>query len=171
VVYVTHDQAEALTMSDRIAVFNGGIVQQLSTPAELYEKPANAFVAQFIGENNRLRGEVRAVDSAGCAVALPGGAIVRALPVQVSRAGEATMLSVRPERVSIGVEAAALPNVFDAQVEELFYLGDHIRARVSVCGSDDFILKIPNAHRHARIGRGETVRIGWTVEDCRALDA
>ena len=58
VVYVTHDQSEALTMSNRIAVFNDGVIQQLATPADLYERPENAFVAQFIGENNRLAGKV-----------------------------------------------------------------------------------------------------------------
>ncbi|HTN95684.1 MAG TPA: ABC transporter ATP-binding protein, partial [Nordella sp.] len=70
VVYVTHDQAEALTMSDRIAVFNDGVVQQLSTPAELYERPQNSFVAQFIGENNRLRGIVEDMGGGRCAVRL-----------------------------------------------------------------------------------------------------
>jgi putative spermidine/putrescine transport system ATP-binding protein len=58
IVYVTHDQSEALTMSNRIAVFNDGVVQQLSTPDELYERPENSFVAQFIGENNKLKGTV-----------------------------------------------------------------------------------------------------------------
>ena len=62
VIYVTHDQSEALTMSSRIAVFNDGVIQQLATPDVLYEKPENAFVAQFIGENNRLRGTVASVE-------------------------------------------------------------------------------------------------------------
>ena len=71
VVYVTHDQAEALTMSDRIAVFNDGVVQQLSTPDELYERPQNSFVAQFIGENNKLNGIVQDVAGNGsCTVSL-----------------------------------------------------------------------------------------------------
>ena len=62
-VYVTHDQSEALTMSNRIAVFNEGVIQQLSTPADLYERPNNAFVAQFIGENNKLHGSVKSIES------------------------------------------------------------------------------------------------------------
>ena len=62
VVYVTHDQSEALTMSNRIAVFNDGVVQQLSSPSELYERPVNCFVAQFIGENNRLKGTIESVE-------------------------------------------------------------------------------------------------------------
>jgi putative spermidine/putrescine transport system ATP-binding protein len=72
VVYVTHDQGEALTMSDRVAVFNEGRIQQLAAPAQLYEAPANAFVARFIGENNRLQGRVRGLDGPHCAVEVDG---------------------------------------------------------------------------------------------------
>ncbi|WP_157788522.1 ABC transporter ATP-binding protein, partial [Bradyrhizobium japonicum] len=72
VVYVTHDQSEALTMSDRIAVFNDGAIQQIAAPAELYERPQNAFVAQFIGENNRLHGKVIAINGETCKVEVPG---------------------------------------------------------------------------------------------------
>src|SRR6266850_3654289 len=100
VVYVTHDQTEALTMSDRIAVFNEGVVEQLSTPDELYERPQNSFVAQFIGENNKLRGIVQDVDSNGsCVVRLTSGELVSASAVKVSRKGDRTLLSLRPERV------------------------------------------------------------------------
>src|SRR6266850_466351 len=100
VVYVTHDQSEALTMSDRIAVFNDGIVQQIDKPNELYERPQNSFVAQFIGENNKLRGIVQDVDSNGsCVVRLTSGELVSASAVKVSRKGDRTLLSLRPERV------------------------------------------------------------------------
>ena len=83
VVYVTHDQSEALTMSDRIAVFNDGAIQQLATPEDLYERPENAFVAQFIGENNRFRGKVTAMNGTTCQVTIEGGAGVKALAVNV----------------------------------------------------------------------------------------
>jgi putative spermidine/putrescine transport system ATP-binding protein len=171
VVYVTHDQTEALTMSDRIAVFDDGVIQQLATPDDLYERPANAFVAAFIGENNRLHGKVRSFNGTGCLVELDNGAEVKALKVNVDEVGERTTLSLRPERVVINPNGHACPNVFEARVEELIYLGDHIRTRVNVCGTDEFIVKIPNAQGHARIAAGETVTVGWAVEDCRALDA
>ena len=87
VVYVTHDQSEALTMSDRIAVFNDGAIQQLATPDDLYERPQNSFVAQFIGENNRLRGKVVAVNGTGCQVEIAGGGNVQALPVRIDGVG------------------------------------------------------------------------------------
>ena len=170
VVYVTHDQSEALTMSDRIAVFNEGIIQQLATPQDLYERPESAFVAQFIGENNRLYGTVLELEGDDCTIRLDSGAIVHALRVNVKDVGAASTLSLRPERVSIDPEPGSVPNVFDAVVEELIYLGDYIRTRVSVCGSRDFIVKVPNAQGHAVLQRGRQVRIGWLREDMRALD-
>ncbi len=171
VVYVTHDQSEALTMSNRIAVFNDGVIQQLAPPADLYERPENAFVAQFIGENNRLHGTVREVNGTGCTVELDNGDLIRALKVNVSGVGDRTTLSLRPERVMLEPESGALPNMFDARVEELIYLGDHIRTRIRVCGNDEFIVKVPNAHRHASLKEGADVRVGWAHDDCRALDA
>jgi putative spermidine/putrescine transport system ATP-binding protein len=170
VVYVTHDQSEALTMSDRIAVFNEGIIQQLATPQDLYERPESAFVAQFIGENNRLYGTVLELEGDDCTIRLDSGAIVHALRVNVKDVGATSTLSLRPERVNIDPEPGSVPNVFDAVVEELIYLGDHIRTRVSVCGSRDFIVKVPNAQGHAVLQRGRQVRIGWLREDMRALD-
>jgi len=171
VVYVTHDQSEALTMSDRIAVFNEGEIQQLATPGDLYEEPQNSFVAQFIGENNKLDGRVVAVNGASCRVEVPGGVLVEALPVRVERAGEPTTLSLRPERVKINPANGACENLFPAKVEELIYLGDHTRARVAVCGMNDFVIKVPNAEGMPRFEPGATIRVGWKRSDCRALDA
>ena len=168
-VYVTHDQSEALTMSDRVAVFNDGRIQQLATPADLYEAPENAFVAQFIGENNRLVGEVKQLAGSQCVVRVDGGE-VQALAVRVGGVGSRTMLSLRPERVMVGPAAEGCANRFEARVEELIYHGDHIRTRVQVCGHDDFIIKVPNAAGHALLAPGQVTRIGWRAEDCHALD-
>jgi putative spermidine/putrescine transport system ATP-binding protein len=170
-VYVTHDQSEALTMSDRIAVFNNGEVQQLSTPDDLYERPQNSFVAQFIGENNRLRGVVEELDGNGtCTVRLQSGDRVKASAVRVARKGEPTLLSLRPERVEINPQHGSLANVIEARIEELIYLGDHLRTRLSVAGESDFIVKIPNKSGHDSLVTGAKVRIGWSATDCRALD-
>ncbi len=170
VVYVTHDQAEALTMSNRIAVFNDGVIQQLAAPDDLYERPENAFVAQFIGENNTLMGEVKDVNGESCTVEVEGGGEVKAKVVNVNGAGSRTTLSLRPERVEVNPPDGKFPNNFDAHIQELIYLGDHIRTRANVCGQDDFIVKIPNAAHHAALKEGETAKFGWTMEDCRALD-
>ena len=172
VVYVTHDQAEALTMSNRIAVFDDGIVQQLAAPDVLYEKPDNAFVAGFIGENNRLMGKVTAIEGDICNVELEGaGGAVQALRVNVGAVGDRTTLSLRPERVTISPADGTTDNACPARVEELIYLGDHIRTRLTVSGNDQFIVKVPNAHGHILLNRGDEVNVGWATEDCRALDA
>lgn len=169
VVYVTHDQTEALTMSDRVAVFNHGVIQQLAPPEDLYERPMNAFVAQFIGENNKLIGKVDAINGDVANVTLPGGESCQAKVVNCAGVGENTLLSIRPERVLVGDEAVS--NATTATVKELIYLGDHIRARLNVYGNDEFIVKIPNKNNHAALAVGTEVRVGWVTEDCRALDA
>jgi putative spermidine/putrescine transport system ATP-binding protein len=172
VVYVTHDQAEALTMSDRIAVFKDGEVQQLSTPDELYERPRNSFVAQFIGENNRLTGTVEELGANGtCVVKLDSGDRVTASAVKVGKKGDRTLLSLRPERVEINPEQGRLANVVEGCIEELIYHGDHVRTRLSVAGQENFIVKVPNKSGHKGLVAGTRVKVGWSQDDCRALDA
>ena len=170
VVYVTHDQSEALTMSNRIAVFNDGVIQQLAPPEDLYERPENAFVAQFIGENNRLLGRVTDINGSLCQVEVEDST-VQALRVNVAQSNQPSTLSLRPERVVINPSEGRYPNIFSAKVEELIYLGDHIRTRVNVLGHDDFIIKMPNSAGHQHLRTGESVQVGWLAEDCRALDA
>jgi putative spermidine/putrescine transport system ATP-binding protein len=170
VVYVTHDQSEAMTMSNRIAVFENGKIQQLSTPDVLYEKPENGFVAQFIGENNKFSGKITSVSGEHCTVEINGSWVVEALKVNVLEKDQRTSLSLRPERVIVNPAEGSVENVFEGEVAELIYLGDHIRTRVSVCGNDDFIVKIPNSQVHAVLEKGQKIRLGWTADDCRALD-
>ena len=170
-VYVTHDQSEALTMSDRIAVFDDGIIQQLSTPDELYERPQNSFVAHFIGENNTLHGTVTEIRNGECRVAIDGGGEVSALAVNVDGVNTRTTLSLRPERAEIDPPSVDGLNTLEGRVEELIYLGDHIRTRLTVAGHDDFIVKVPNTHSHRPMVVGETATVAWVTEDCRALDS
>ena len=167
VVYVTHDQGEALTMSNRIAVFNDGVVQQLSTPDILYEKPENSFVAEFIGENNTLIGTLKKDEGEYCEVEIDGGGSVQAKKINVGNVGEKTKLSVRPERVIINSQNEN--NNFKGLVKEMIYLGDHIRARLEVCGNDNFIVKIPN-EGNIDLKEGSNIKVSWNPEDIRALD-
>jgi putative spermidine/putrescine transport system ATP-binding protein len=168
---VTHDQSEALTMSNRIAVFNDGIVQQLSTPAELYERPVNSFVAQFIGENNKLKGTVAEIGADNVAtVKLETGEAVKALAVNAKEKGGRTLLSIRPERVEINPTEQSADVILKGRIAELIYLGDHIRARLEVAGHDDFIVKVPNKGASSEVAEGREVRVGWKAADCRALD-
>ncbi len=169
-IYVTHDQTEALTMSNRIVVFNHGEVQQIASPEELYERPQNSFVAQFIGENNRLQGEVTAMNGETCTVEIEGGGRVEALAINVDGVGARTILSLRPETVLLDPPADSVPSRFDARVEELIYLGDHTRVRVDVCGHNDFIIKVARSESAPRLEIGQSIPIGWKSHDCRALD-
>jgi len=170
VVYVTHDQSEALTMSDRVAVFHQGEIQQIAAPRTLYEEPHNAFVAQFIGENNRLTGTLQSLGNGECSVKLAGGEQVQALPVNVGKVGEAVSLSIRPERIRLGAASASCTNQVQGKVEEFIYLGDHVRIRMQVCGSNEFIVKQPIAELDAALKPGDPVALGWQAEHIRALD-
>ena len=170
IVYVTHDQQEAMVMSDRIAVLRDGVVEQIAPPEGLYEEPERAFVASFIGENNRLHGRVAGmVDRDVCEVEV-GGERVRALKVVACEPGSDVTLSIRPERVAINPDPGRYRNEVDARVEDLTFLGDHLRVRLTACGRDDFIVKIPNVLGHGGLLEGDQVRIGWTTSDCRALN-
>jgi putative spermidine/putrescine transport system ATP-binding protein len=172
VVYVTHDQGEALTMSDRIAVFNDGRIQQLARPEDLYERPENRFVASFIGENNTLEGTVETIHGGLCTVRLPTGELLDAVPDNVSRPGERTTVSIRPERVEFKPERLP-PNArtLEAEVLESIYMGDSFRTRIRVAGNDNFVMKFRNSVDQRKLAPGERLAIGWVPGDCRALDA
>ena len=172
VVYVTHDQTEALTMSDRVAVFDDGRIQQIDAPDVLYESPQNSFVAQFIGENNTLEGTVKEIKEGLALVQLDDGELIDCKPVNVSQPGERTRVSIRPERVEFNKERLQEgAHLLKAEVKEFIYMGDVFRTRLSVAGNDDFVIKSRNAPDQVRLKPGEQVEIGWLPEDCRALDA
>ncbi|MEY3003683.1 MAG: hypothetical protein RLZZ491_859 [Pseudomonadota bacterium] len=172
VVYVTHDQTEALTMSDRVAVFNDGRIQQLATPSDLYEHPANSFVAQFIGENNRLMGTVTQIQGDTCVVRLDSGDEIDAKPINVTQIGDRTQISIRPERVETNKDRLRKgAHTLQAEVLEFIYMGDIFRTRLRVAGHDDFIIKTRNAPDQIRHQPGSLIEIGWLPDDCRALDA
>jgi putative spermidine/putrescine transport system ATP-binding protein len=172
-IYVTHDQHEALTMSDRIAVFHRGRVQQLDRPERIYEHPANAFVARFIGENNRLDGRVEGIRGDRCTVRIAGDAVVEVTLAAPLPAGTPVMVSLRPERVQIG---PAPPTIaanghcrLAGRLREVIYLGDHVRARVALPGNDDFTVKRPIDEVHRLPAVGQPVELAWAPEHCRAF--
>ncbi|SDD19306.1 putative spermidine/putrescine transport system ATP-binding protein [Paracoccus isoporae] len=171
VVYVTHDQSEALTMSDRIAVFNDGRIQQLATPSELYERPQNSFVASFIGENNALGGTIASLDGDKATVRLSNGEIIDATAVNIREVGQPTTVSIRPERVEFkpGMMAEGAHTI-DAEVADVIYMGDILRARLKVAGQEDFVMKFRNTLGQTKLSAGEHIRVGWHPQDARALD-
>jgi putative spermidine/putrescine transport system ATP-binding protein len=170
VVYVTHDQAEALTLSDRVAVFHDGIIQQIDAPTALYEQPGSRFVANFIGENNLLHGVVDQLEGPRCRVRMADGGSVQAAPVRVSGVGARTCLSIRPERVVVNPEPGTYANRFEAQVAELIYHGDHVRVGLHLLGSTEFKVKVPAGSQRVLPRVGERITVAWHPQDCRALD-
>ncbi|WEF23082.1 ABC transporter ATP-binding protein [Paracoccus sp. S3-43] len=171
VVYVTHDQGEALTMSDRVAVFNDGRIQQLAAPADLYERPENSFVAQFIGENNKLPGVIEELSGDKALVRLATGELIDATPVNVTAKGQQTLVSIRPERVEFKPEM--MPpgaHMIGATVVDVIYMGDILRTRLALAGTEDFVMKCRNTLGQTRLEPGQQIKIGWHPADARALD-
>ena len=170
VLYVTHDQTEAMAMSDRVAVFRAGRIEQVAAPEVLYEEPQRPFVASFIGENNLLKGRIVSVERGICEVEVAEQRL-QAAHIADLPAGSETLVAIRPERVNIAPLSMQYSNELDARVEDISFLGDHLRVRLHVCGNTEFIAKIPNIVGHGGILPGDRVRIGWGALDCRALEA
>ena len=169
VLYVTHDQTEAMAMSDRVAVFRAGRIEQVASPEVLYEEPQRPFVASFIGENNLLKGRIVSVEQGVCEVDVAEQRL-QAAHIADLPAGSETLVAIRPERVNIAPLSMQYSNELDARVEDISFLGDHLRVRLHVCGNTEFIAKIPNIVGHGGILPGDRVRIGWGALDCRALE-
>ena len=148
-VYVTHDQSEALTMSDRVAVFNDGRIQQIDRVDRLYETPSNRFVASFVGDNAVLDATVHAAQGDDCEVVLPGGARLHGINVNRASVGAPVQCSVRPERIALADAArAAQPggNTLAAQVMDVIYFGDHLRLRCKMDSTHEVMVKLSLHH-------------------------
>ncbi len=130
VVYVTHDQTEALTMSDRVAVFSHGRVRQLAPPKEMYEEPANAFVARFVGESNAFRGRITEPQGKHAIFELEQGGALTVTPIDCAGRGPALVV-VRPEHVLVGAAASERENRLIGQVEDVVYHGDHLQVHLA----------------------------------------
>nr|WP_311528966.1 ABC transporter ATP-binding protein [uncultured Ralstonia sp.] len=142
-VYVTHDQGEALTMSDRVAVFDKGIVQQLDTVDSLYERPCNEFVANFIGDSNTLRGTVTRIDGDYCELQLNDGARVMGRNIAGASVGATATGCIRPERMRLMDGAPANGNALAGQTRGLVYFGDHVRMRCALPDQPECFVKVP----------------------------
>ncbi|MFE9100456.1 ABC transporter ATP-binding protein [Actinomadura geliboluensis] len=174
-VYVTHDQGEALTMSDRIAVMNDGLIEQLGTPREIYEHPASRFVAGFIGTSNLLGGEV-AETGPGSAVISYGADGRIEVPVRdglAVAAGERLELTVRPEKIGIGPDRPAdgLCGV-RGTVTEVVYLGTSTNYNITTAAGADVVVFLQNATSADDIAaRGDTVWLSWDPRHSYAIGA
>jgi spermidine/putrescine ABC transporter ATP-binding subunit len=166
VVYVTHDQEEALIMSDRIAVMNRGRLVQVGAPAELYNAPASYFVADFVGDSNFLDGTVT---EAG-----PGHATIETagklrLPVrgEALAPGARVRVSVRPEKITL--EPGEHPQGIPGAIEEAVYMGEVIRYAVRVSEPETLLVKVQTRHDAPAYGPGDAVKLQWRPEDVRVF--
>jgi spermidine/putrescine transport system ATP-binding protein len=169
-VYVTHDQSEALTMSDRIAVMNDGRVEQLAAPREIYERPATAFVAGFIGTSNLLRGTVDRVESGSAVLRL--GEAGRVLVAEGShRAGDAIAVTVRPEKITISTEEpAGGVSAVPGTVSEVVYLGLYNSYAVSLADGAEVTVFQQNAlDSTSTAERGDAVWLSWQPHHSYAI--
>ncbi|MGE7468410.1 ABC transporter ATP-binding protein [Bosea sp. NPDC003192] len=154
-IMVTHDQEEALTMADRLVVMEKGKVRQIGSQRELYEKPADRFVAGFIGRSAFLEGE-----ATGGRFRSEGGLDINC---KAATTGPAT-LALRPERLAIGTDAAACANRFPARVEHVSYLGALLDIDVRLSEQDRILLQVPNRPGAAEPKPGDMITIGWAED-------
>jgi ABC-type Fe3+/spermidine/putrescine transport system ATPase subunit len=172
VIYVTHDQEEALTMSDRVAVMDKGRIEQIGPPAELYEAPASRFVADFLGESNFVDGVVVGAHDAGrfAVVRAAGGLEFRGVGVAPLRIGEPVTAAIRPEKLApVEPLSAAGPavNTCKGLVEEVIYVGDATRYRVALGADGALTVKVPNRLGLRQHAEGEAVALAWSPDETR----
>jgi spermidine/putrescine ABC transporter ATP-binding subunit len=170
IIYVTHDQEEALVMSDRIAVMNDGRIEQCGPPTELYDEPTSRFVATFIGESNFIEGTISRIEGDTARVVAPGLAELTA-PVKAGLAQGATVaLTVRPEKI-VASENGASPAMNSAmgRVEDVIFVGEMRRYVVELAGGQRLVLKAQNRSGIRSFDRGDTVQVAWNVDDCRLV--
>jgi putative spermidine/putrescine transport system ATP-binding protein len=162
VIYVTHDQEEALTLSDRVAVMNRGRIEQLGDPTELYERPHTAFVAQFIGESNRLEGTAADAPDGRAVLITSSGLRLPVRPGGVP-AGEPAIFFLRPERIAIAPEGDA-DGVVTGEVSEVVFVGETMRYVVHAAGGETFTVKRLNLSATDRFKVGARVALRWPLD-------
>jgi len=171
-IYVTHDQKEALTMSDRIAVLNKGLIEQIGQPLEIYERPKTQFVADFIGQSNLMGGTVKNVDERGFVIATELGLEIRAKDDSIKvEPRQRVHVVIRPERINVTKTCpTGRENVFSGGIDDLIYLGDTIRLTVAVA-NQRMIAVLQSSRKSIGFSCGDTVWLEVNPEDCSLIQA
>lgn len=174
VIYVTHDQEEALTMSDRIAIMNDGRIVQLDTPVELYESPANLFVADFIGESNFLEGRVAETNGDSAAIETQDGLKVWVRRPAGMESGQVFSVAVRPEKILVLADepdgSSEIVNRFTGRIEEIVYLGEAKIYRVSLAPDVLIEAKVQSGPGAQKYKVGDKIVVGWQTRHGLALN-
>lgn len=169
VIYVTHDQVEALTMSSRIAVFNQGVVQQYATPDDLYERPANAFVANFIGENNLIPALAPKVVDGRVDATLNCHSTISAQNGDCNPGDDRCIVSIRPEKLTIKTTDQPGDNEVAATFITRHYVGDFIRYYFELADGSNVTVKTLNDTRAPEFSEGQATILTWMARDCFAF--
>lgn len=173
VIYVTHDQEEALTMSNRIAIMNEGKIIQLDTPAQLYESPANLFVAGFIGESNFLEGRVAESEGNNTAIVTREGLKVWVRKLDHLDYGEEIAVAIRPEKIQILSNhkdaSSDIINRFTGRIEEIVYVGEARIYRINLAAGVIVEVKVQSGPDVKDYRIGGEVQIGWRTRHGLAL--
>jgi spermidine/putrescine transport system ATP-binding protein len=169
-IYVTHDQEEAMSMSDRIAVMRDGRVEQIGAPSEVYERPANAFVAGFVGISNILHGTVRERDGQRCRVDVPGVGTLTAVSGDDVLASREGLITIRPEKIAMAAQRAITidGNTARGRVTDVSYLGAFTRYTVRV-GDETLSVLAQNNQSGSPATAGEEVWLTWPAEQTLLL--
>jgi len=170
-VYVTHDQEEALAMSDRIAVMSGGEVLQVGTPVEIYEQPASRFVADFIGETNFVEGQIDGLDGDLISVSVQGNRLRAKRGDAPLAQGQSVTLALRPEKLDLGPLARANGVGLRGTVREVVYIGTDTRFVVGLAGGEGIVARVQNIGKQG-LGEyrvGDEVSLMCAPEDVRLL--
>jgi len=165
-LYVTHDQEEALSMSDRIAILRDGRIEQLGGPEDLYERPVSRFVASFLGESNFLSGTVAEVASNGFVYRTEAGVFGQALgDAPAPAAGEPVLIAMRPEKLKAAkARPEGVDNSVQGQLLRWNYLGSSLRLEVAVEGLGRLIVVIPAWQSDLDLGEGAPLWLSWSAE-------
>ncbi len=169
-IYVTHDQEEALTMSDRIAVMSGGVALQVGNASDIYERPNCKFVADFIGETNFLAGKVKEQSNGSAVVDLPGGLLVRATTESALPAGTEVSVAVRPEKVEMN-QTNEFPNKYNGHVISVVYIGTDTHYGINLSNGQYLRVREQNNLPGSRplAAEGDAVAISFAAEAARVL--
>lgn len=171
-IYVTHDQEEAITMSDRIAVMSDGLVQQVGESRDIYEHPANRFVADFIGETNFIDGTVSQSDTVTTLTA--GNAVISGVSPHPLAVGTTATLAIRPEKIWLyakeSANGASNGRVsLDGHISDVIYIGTDTRYQVRLPTNDKIFVRIQNLGETAPLNKGDEVIVEWAVENAQVL--
>ncbi|MFD1705366.1 ABC transporter ATP-binding protein [Siminovitchia sediminis] len=168
-ISVTHDQEEALTMSDRICVMNNGGIEQIDTPENLYKYPKNRFVAEFIGEINLLKGTLLGKEDGTASIQLTNGQVVANKTRGQSLNTKSVLIALRPENIQLAEEGKVLRNRLKARVTSVIYVGEALIVLVKTKEEEELKIKIPSLLAHA-ITVGEEIEFGWNPQDATILE-